>query len=97
MPPQVTNTVPQTQHESACSKLVTMDVSPTIAESIRRTQMLDYKHSIDLWKNARSVITNDFLQAVRRAEKKTYELFEIAPLCGPNGTSQLPLSLNEMN
>ena len=35
--PQVTNTVPQKSHEAACSKLVTIDVSPTIAESIRRT------------------------------------------------------------
>ena len=34
---QVTNTVPQKTHEAACSKLVTMDVSNTIAESIRRT------------------------------------------------------------
>ena len=34
---QVTNTVPQKSHEAACSKLVTVDVSPTIAESIRRT------------------------------------------------------------
>ena len=34
---QVTNTVPQQQHEAACSKLVTIDVSPAIAESIRRT------------------------------------------------------------
>ncbi|KAI0713627.1 phosphoribosyl pyrophosphokinase [Earliella scabrosa] len=33
----VTNTVPQKTHEAACSKLVTMDVSNTIAESIRRT------------------------------------------------------------
>jgi len=33
----VTNTIPQTQHENACSKLVTVDISPTIAESIRRT------------------------------------------------------------
>jgi len=33
----VTNTVPQTQHEAGCSKLHTIDVSPTIAESIRRT------------------------------------------------------------
>ncbi|KAI8999117.1 phosphoribosyl pyrophosphokinase [Trametes punicea] len=33
----VTNSVPQTQHQAACSKLVTIDVSPTIAESIRRT------------------------------------------------------------
>ncbi|KAI0355084.1 phosphoribosyl pyrophosphokinase [Trametes cingulata] len=33
----VTNTVPQQQHEAGCSKLVTIDVSPTIAESIRRT------------------------------------------------------------
>ena len=36
-PPQITNTVPQKQHEAACSKIVTLDVSPTIAESIRRT------------------------------------------------------------
>jgi len=35
--PQVTNTIPQTQHQSLCKKLVTIDVSPTIAESIRRT------------------------------------------------------------
>ncbi|KAG6831240.1 hypothetical protein H0H87_005806 [Tephrocybe sp. NHM501043] len=33
----VTNTIPQNQHASACSKLVTIDISPTIAESIRRT------------------------------------------------------------
>ncbi|KAF8894832.1 phosphoribosyltransferase-like protein [Infundibulicybe gibba] len=33
----VTNTIPQTQHENLCSKLVTIDISPTIAESIRRT------------------------------------------------------------
>ncbi|KAI0781494.1 phosphoribosyl pyrophosphokinase [Trametes elegans] len=33
----VTNTVPQQQHEAGCSKLVTIDVSPAIAESIRRT------------------------------------------------------------
>jgi len=33
----VTNTIPQTQHQAACSKLVTIDISPTIAESIRRT------------------------------------------------------------
>ncbi|KAH9939054.1 phosphoribosyl pyrophosphokinase [Epithele typhae] len=33
----VTNSVPQKSHEAACSKLVTIDVSPTIAESIRRT------------------------------------------------------------
>jgi len=33
----VTNTVPQKQHEDGCSKLVTVDISPTIAESIRRT------------------------------------------------------------
>ncbi|KAG6852493.1 Ribose-phosphate pyrophosphokinase 2 [Blastosporella zonata] len=33
----VTNTIPQKQHASACSKLVTIDISPTIAESIRRT------------------------------------------------------------
>ena len=34
---QVTNTIPQTQHQEGCSKLVTIDISPTIAESIRRT------------------------------------------------------------
>ena len=33
----VTNTVPQTQHQAMCSKLVTLDISATIAESIRRT------------------------------------------------------------
>lgn len=33
----VTNTIPQHSHKAACSKLVTIDVSPTIAESIRRT------------------------------------------------------------
>ncbi|PPQ70065.1 hypothetical protein CVT24_003809 [Panaeolus cyanescens] len=33
----VTNTIPQTQHQELCKKLVTIDVSPTIAESIRRT------------------------------------------------------------
>ncbi|OBZ75551.1 Ribose-phosphate pyrophosphokinase 2 [Grifola frondosa] len=33
----VTNTIPQHIHEAGCSKLITMDVSPTIAESIRRT------------------------------------------------------------
>jgi ribose-phosphate pyrophosphokinase len=33
----VTNTIPQNQHKSLCKKLVTIDVSPTIAESIRRT------------------------------------------------------------
>ncbi|KZT74027.1 phosphoribosyl pyrophosphokinase [Daedalea quercina L-15889] len=33
----VTNTVPQKHHEEGCSKIVTIDVSPTIAESIRRT------------------------------------------------------------
>ncbi|KAJ8520593.1 hypothetical protein ONZ45_g2621 [Pleurotus djamor] len=33
----VTNTIPQEQHQNACKKLVTIDVSPTIAESIRRT------------------------------------------------------------
>ncbi|KAJ7169154.1 phosphoribosyltransferase-like protein [Mycena crocata] len=33
----VTNTIPQTKHQASCSKLVTIDVSPTIAESIRRT------------------------------------------------------------
>ena len=33
----VTNTIPQKQHQALCKKLVTIDVSPTIAESIRRT------------------------------------------------------------
>ncbi|KAF7362332.1 hypothetical protein MVEN_00579800 [Mycena venus] len=33
----VTNTIPQTKHSALCSKLVTIDISPTIAESIRRT------------------------------------------------------------
>ncbi|EGN96364.1 hypothetical protein SERLA73DRAFT_186088 [Serpula lacrymans var. lacrymans S7.3] len=33
----VTNTIPQRQHKEQCSKLLIMDVSPTIAESIRRT------------------------------------------------------------
>jgi ribose-phosphate pyrophosphokinase len=33
----VTNTVPQGAHASGCAKLDVMDVSPTIAESIRRT------------------------------------------------------------
>jgi len=33
----VTNTIPQNQHRSLCSKLVTIDVSPMLAESIRRT------------------------------------------------------------
>jgi len=33
----VTNTIPQKAHSDACSKLVTIDVCPTIAESIRRT------------------------------------------------------------
>ncbi|KAF4615154.1 hypothetical protein D9613_003382 [Agrocybe pediades] len=33
----VTNTIPQNQHQNLCKKLVTIDVSPTIAESIRRT------------------------------------------------------------
>ncbi|RDB19373.1 Ribose-phosphate pyrophosphokinase 2 [Hypsizygus marmoreus] len=33
----VTNTIPQTQHADGCKKLVTIDISPTIAESIRRT------------------------------------------------------------
>lgn len=34
---QVTNTISQKQHIDKCSKLFTMDISPTIAESIRRT------------------------------------------------------------
>jgi len=33
----VTNTIPQQHHKESCSKLVTIDVGPTIAESIRRT------------------------------------------------------------
>ncbi|KIM87359.1 hypothetical protein PILCRDRAFT_273175 [Piloderma croceum F 1598] len=33
----VTNSIPQKQHQDGCSKLVTVDISPTIAESIRRT------------------------------------------------------------
>jgi len=33
----VTNSIPQKAHHDAMSKLVTIDVSPTIAESIRRT------------------------------------------------------------
>lgn len=33
----VTNTIPQKQHQDLCAKLVTIDISPTIAESIRRT------------------------------------------------------------
>ncbi|KAH8828157.1 phosphoribosyltransferase-like protein [Flagelloscypha sp. PMI_526] len=33
----VTNTVPQRKHSEVCKKLVTIDISPTLAESIRRT------------------------------------------------------------
>ncbi|KAF7296050.1 hypothetical protein MKEN_01420100 [Mycena kentingensis (nom. inval.)] len=33
----VTNTLPQTSNKDICNKLTTIDVSPTIAESIRRT------------------------------------------------------------
>ncbi|KAK0502630.1 phosphoribosyltransferase-like protein [Armillaria luteobubalina] len=33
----VTNTIPQKQHQAQCSKLVTVDISPILAESIRRT------------------------------------------------------------
>lgn len=33
----VTNTVPQNQHATLCTKLITLDISPMIAESIRRT------------------------------------------------------------
>ncbi|KAH7911914.1 phosphoribosyltransferase-like protein [Hygrophoropsis aurantiaca] len=33
----VTNTIPQKEHKEQCSKLLTMDISSTIAESIRRT------------------------------------------------------------
>jgi hypothetical protein len=35
--PQVTNTVPQQDHQKSCTKLVTIDISSTISESIRRT------------------------------------------------------------
>jgi len=34
---QVTNTMPQHDHQKSCTKLVTLDISATIAESIRRT------------------------------------------------------------
>jgi ribose-phosphate pyrophosphokinase len=37
MPHQVTNTNPQRHHELECEKLVVLDISATIAESIRRT------------------------------------------------------------
>ncbi|KIK59134.1 hypothetical protein GYMLUDRAFT_262213 [Collybiopsis luxurians FD-317 M1] len=33
----VTNTIPQNEHKNGCSKLTVIDISPTIAESIRRT------------------------------------------------------------
>jgi ribose-phosphate pyrophosphokinase len=33
----VTNTVPQQDHQKSCTKLVTIDISSTISESIRRT------------------------------------------------------------
>jgi len=33
----VTNSIPQNRHQTLCKKLVTVDVSPIIAESIRRT------------------------------------------------------------
>ncbi|KAF9464552.1 phosphoribosyltransferase-like protein [Collybia nuda] len=33
----VTNTIPQTHPSHGCGKMVTLDISPTIAESIRRT------------------------------------------------------------
>jgi len=33
----VTNTVPQREHQAACSKIIVIDISPIIAESIRRT------------------------------------------------------------
>jgi len=33
----VTNTTPQREHQKGCTKLVTLDISATIAESIRRT------------------------------------------------------------
>ncbi|KAF9533668.1 phosphoribosyl pyrophosphokinase [Crepidotus variabilis] len=33
----VTNTIPQSQRQTICSKLLTIDISPMIAESIRRT------------------------------------------------------------
>ncbi|KAH9017622.1 hypothetical protein EDB85DRAFT_2015401 [Lactarius pseudohatsudake] len=34
---QVTNTMPQQDHQKSCTKLVTIDISSTISESIRRT------------------------------------------------------------
>jgi ribose-phosphate pyrophosphokinase len=34
---QVTNTIPQTKNKENCPKLVIVDISPIIAESIRRT------------------------------------------------------------
>jgi hypothetical protein len=34
---QVTNTMPQRDHQRNCTKLVTLDICATIAESIRRT------------------------------------------------------------
>ena len=34
---QVTNTVPQKEHQHLCAKLLIIDISPTISESIRRT------------------------------------------------------------
>lgn len=52
----VTNTIPQRKHAVGCPKLVTIDISPTIAESIRRTHNGE---SISLlfgdWTEARSV------------------------------------------
>jgi ribose-phosphate pyrophosphokinase len=33
----VTNTIPQGEHHDAMPKLTSIDISPTIAESIRRT------------------------------------------------------------
>jgi len=37
LPSQVTNTIPQRAHKEQCPKLKTIDISATIAESIRRT------------------------------------------------------------
>ena len=34
---KVTNTIPQDKHCDVCSKLTVIDISPTLAESIRRT------------------------------------------------------------
>ncbi|KAH0578219.1 Ribose-phosphate pyrophosphokinase 3 [Termitomyces sp. J132] len=55
----VTNTIPQSVHANNCNKLVTIDISPTIAESIRRTHNGE---SISLlfgeWAEAREVLSS---------------------------------------